>query len=108
MSKKILLAAALTLALGACNDKDEEEDITRDVNHNGSVESTLEVTDLDSAHRLLSTRHKVWVRDTVYRTIVYTDTLPALGLEHTVAENEEGDQKPVTVKKDYEIYLTVK
>ncbi|RYD92004.1 MAG: hypothetical protein EOP50_13385 [Sphingobacteriales bacterium] len=106
MWKTMMLAALLPLL--ACNDNDENEDLTHDVNHKGSVESTLEVRDLDSTHRLLVTRHKVWVHDTVYRTLEYTDTLPALGLEHTIAENSDGDQQKVTVNKDYELYITVK
>jgi hypothetical protein len=106
MLRYILAGALVTGALASCSD--ENEDLTNDVNRNGSVESAIEISDLDSAHRLLTTRHKVWVHDSVYRTIVYTDTLPALGAEHTVAENEDGDEKAVTVNKDYEIFITVK
>jgi hypothetical protein len=106
MIKYILAGALLLGALASCSD--ENEDLTKEVNRNGSVESSIEVSDLDPAHRLLTTRHKVWVHDSVYRTIVYTDTLPALGLERTVAENEDGDEKDVTVNKDYEIFITVK
>jgi hypothetical protein len=106
MLKYFLIGALSTGVLASCSD--ENEDLTNDVNRNGSVESSIEVSDLDSAHRLLTTRHKVWVHDSVYRTFVYTDTLPALGLEHTVAENEDGDEKDVTVTKDYEIFITVK
>jgi hypothetical protein len=106
MLKYMLAGALITGALASCSE--ENEDLTRDVNRNGSVESAIEVSDLDSTHRLLTTRHKVWVHDSVYRTIVYTDTLPALGLEHTVIENEDGDEKDVTVNKDYEIFITVK
>jgi hypothetical protein len=106
MTKYILAGAMLTGALASCSD--ENEDLTQSVNHNGSVESSIQVNDLDSTHRLLTTRHKIWVHDSVYRTVVYTDTLPALGLERTVAENENGDEKDVTVNKDYEIFITVK
>ncbi|TCJ18651.1 hypothetical protein EPD60_03895 [Flaviaesturariibacter flavus] len=106
MNRYLLAGALLTAMLASCSD--ENEDLTHEVNHNGSVESSIQVSNLDAGHRLLTTRHKVWVGGSVYRTIEYTDTLPSLGLEHTVAENEEGDEKNVTVDKDYEIYITVK
>jgi hypothetical protein len=54
------------------------------------------------------TTHTIWVKNSVYKTVVYRDTLPTLGTENTQAENEEGDTKVVSVPKDYEIYITVK
>jgi hypothetical protein len=44
----------------------------------------------------------------VYKTVEYRDTIPALGTEDRLAENKEGDTRNVSVKKDYEIYITVK
>lgn len=102
-----LLLAALPLLFVACGD-DENEDITQNVNKNGAVETDVHVTHLDSTHDILTTTHKIWVKNSEYKTVQYSDTLPALGNENTVAENEEGDTKQVDVKKEYEIYITVK
>lgn len=104
----ILPLSMFCFILFSCTNKDENEDLTNSVNKNGSVESSIAVTPLDSMHHVLTTRHKVWVHDTVYRTIEYRDTLPTLGNETTTAENADGDTKTVNVKKDYEIYITVK
>lgn len=101
------LLLCLSIALLSCNN-DDNEDVTHDVNHNGSVESAITVAHIDSTHDVMTTTHKVWVNNEVYKTIEYRDTLPALGMEHTEAENEDGDKKPVSVKKDYEIFITVK
>ncbi|GAA4748361.1 hypothetical protein [Flavisolibacter ginsenosidimutans] len=98
----------LCLFLISCSNSDDNEDLTTSVNKNGSVESSITVAPLDSTHHVLTTRHKVWVHDTVYKTIEYRDTLPSLGNEITTAENENGDTKTVNVKKDYEVYITVK
>jgi hypothetical protein len=88
--------------------KEKNEDITSTVNKDGSVETSVEVKHVDDAHDLLVTRHRVWVKNNVYKTVEYTDTIPSLGQENTVAENENGDKKNVAVPKAYEIFITVK
>jgi hypothetical protein len=102
-----LLLAVISVLLVACNG-DSNEDITNTVNKNGAIETSVHIAHLDSTRDVLTTTHKIWVRNSEYKTVEYRDTLPALGLENTVAENEEGDTKQVDVKKDYEIYITVK
>lgn len=104
--KSKLAIASLALLVLSCNN--ENEDVTDTVNKSGSVETAVHVTHLDSLNDLLVTTHKVWVKHNVYKTVEYRDTIPALGIENTVAENEDGDTKNVSVKKDYEIYITVK
>jgi len=93
--------------LFSCKDKDNE-DLTNAVNKNGSVESSVTVDHLDSVNDILVTKHTVWYKGNTYKTIEYRDTVPALGIENTTAENSEGDTKSVQVKKDYEIFITVK
>jgi hypothetical protein len=102
-----LLLVAMPLLFIACSD-DGNEDITQTVNKNGAIETAVQVTHLDSTHDILTTTHKVWVHQSEYKTVLYHDTLPSLGMENTQAENEQGDTKQVDVKKDYEIYITVK
>ena len=102
-----LLVIAGMAGLASCND-DKKEDSTDTVNKAGSVETSVTVQHADSTHDVLLTTHKVWVNYNEYKTIVYRDTLPALGIENTTAENSDGDTKNVSVKKDYEIFITVK
>jgi hypothetical protein len=104
--KSNLLLLFIPLAFMACNN--DNEDITDTVNKNGSIETSVKIDHLDSARDVLITSHKVWVKQQEYKTIEYRDTLPALGVENTEAENEEGDTKRVSVPKDYEIFITVK
>ena len=104
--KNKLLLLFIPLAIVACGDRNE--DITDTVNKNGSVETAVHIAHIDSTHDELITTHKMWVKHNVYKTVEYRDTLPSLGIENTEAENEDGNTKKVSVRKDYEIYITVK
>jgi hypothetical protein len=107
IKSKLILLLVVPIAFIACNDK-ENEDVTQTVDKNGSVETAVHITHIDSSRDVLITDHKVWVKNNLYKTVEYRDTIPALGIEHTTAENEDGDTKNVFVPKDYEIYITVK
>lgn len=102
----VILTSALLMII-SCG-KEKNEDVTDSINKNGSVESDISVQHLDSLHDVLITKHKVWTNFNTSKQIEYRDTIPALGTENTTAENEEGDKKNVDVKKDYEIFITVK
>lgn len=108
--KPILLAilgGAALLLLFSCSEK-KNEDITQSVNKNGSVETAVQVEHLDSLQDILITTHKIWAKDQVVKSVIYRDTLPSLGVEYTTAENADGEQKNIRVKKEYEIFITVK
>ncbi len=108
--KKINLIGLAVLGLffiNSCKD-DKNEDLTNEVNKNGAVESTVTVEHLDSLQDILITKHAVWYKGNQHKNIEYRDTIPSLGIENTQAENEDGDKKTVQVKKDYEIFITVK
>jgi uncharacterized lipoprotein NlpE involved in copper resistance len=102
---KMAIAVVAIIVIG-CNEKNE--DVTNTVDKSGSVETVVHIAHLDTLHDELVTTHKVWVKQNVFKTVEYRDTIPALGNESTEAENEDGDTKKVSVKKDYEIYITVK
>jgi hypothetical protein len=101
----LMLLAAISFS--ACKDE-PNEDLTNTVNKNGSVESAVTVEHLDSLNDVLITKHVVWYRGQQLKNILYRDTVPSLGVEKTTAENADGDTKNVQVKKDYEIFITVK
>ena len=101
-----LAAVALILLLAACNSKNEDE--TDAVDKSGSVETAVSVEHADSTHDVVLTRHKVWVNFKEFTTVEHRDTVPALGMLSTAAENADGDSKNVSVKKDYQIFITVK
>lgn len=105
MRTKLLLLAGMCW-LASCSD--DKKDETNTINKAGAVETAVTVEHADSTHDVLVTTHKVWVNFSEYKTVVHQDTIPALGIENTTAENSDGDTKRVSVKKDYEIFITVK
>ncbi|MBS1660186.1 MAG: hypothetical protein JST68_03955 [Bacteroidetes bacterium] len=105
MRSKLWLFSLLFL-LFACNNKNEDE--TNTVDHNGSVETAISVDHADSTHDVILTRHKVWVNNSEYTTVEHRDTVPALGMISTQGESTNGDTKTLSVKKDYQIFITVK
>jgi hypothetical protein len=108
MKQYYLLSLFILTAITFTSCKEEQEDITHEINKDGSVETSVTVEHLDNKNDLLVTKHIVWNHNAEYKTIYARDTIPALGIEHTVAENSDEETKPVSVKKDYEIFITVK
>jgi len=98
-----LLLTFMIAFLPAC-DENEVKQISRD----GSIETIISVDHLDQKHDIIITSHKVWVKNALVKTIQYKDTIPTLGQTSQEAENSEGDTKMVSLKKDYEVYITVK
>ncbi|OZA65019.1 MAG: hypothetical protein B7X72_08095 [Sphingobacteriia bacterium 39-39-8] len=92
----------------SCENTEKNEDITNTVNKDGAIESAVKVEQLDSLRDVLITTHSVWKDNAIIKNMEYRDTVPSLGLKRTVAENADGDMKDITVKKEYEIYITVK
>lgn len=106
-SVPVLIGIIFCLAgVASCTDK--KEDVTDTVNRAGAIETSVSVQHADSTHDVILTTHKVWVNFSEFKTLVHQDTVPALGIENTVAENADGDTKNVKVPKDYEIFITVK
>ena len=105
--KKLVLPFAFVASIYSCKEK-KQEDITNEINKNGSVETAVSVSQLDSVNDILVTKHTVWVKGNKFKELEYRDTVPSLGMEKKTAENSDGDTKTVEVKKDYEIFITVK
>ena len=103
----VLLLVPSFFIFVSCSVK-KNEDITQQVNKNGAVETSVTVEHLDSLTDVLITKHTVWSKGNLSKSVAYKDTIPALGIENTEAQNNEGDIKKVAVKKDYEIFITIK
>jgi hypothetical protein len=106
MTPKVWLIAAVLALAASCND--EKNDLTATVDHSGSIETAISVSHADSTHDVILTTHKVWNNQKEYSTVIHRDTIPALGLATTEAENADGETKTVQVAKDYQIFITVK
>ncbi|HWB94576.1 MAG TPA: hypothetical protein VG605_22125 [Puia sp.] len=104
-----LFAIAIGILISVSTTKDHaEDDKTQTIDRNGSLETALSVIHADSAHDVIITSYKVWVRDTAYATITHRDTVPALDSMATDAGNGNGDTRPIRVKRDYQFFITVK
>lgn len=103
----ILLIVAIGVILGNSNSS-PKEDQGAAVDRGGSVETAISVEHADSTHDVILTTHKVWVKYDVYSTIIHRDTVPTLDSVTTDAENGNGDTQKVRVKKDYQLFITVK
>jgi hypothetical protein len=104
-----ILLFSSTLFVG-CENNDENEDKveTKDISHNGSIETQLTTQHLPNNLDVLVTTHKVWKNGVVEREVVHTDTIPALGVGTLTAADTTGNTTTATGQKDYEFYITVK
>ncbi len=92
------------LVLASCDNPKEEtnNDVVKEPNKNGSIETVVSVKH-DSLYDLLTTTHKVWLKGSIQKTLIKVDTLQSLG--DTLKEDDKGNKK--SLKKDYEFYITV-
>jgi hypothetical protein len=103
---KLIIISLSIFFLTACSD--EKDDITNEINKEGSIESLVTVEHLSDSTDVLITKHTIWSKLNLHKEVYYRDTIPALGYTNVQAENQNGDSKNVNVKKDYEVYITVK
>ncbi len=107
---KFLLVAVIFSSLfifSSCEDE-KNEDLTPEVNKNGSVETSVTVEHADSMHDVLVTKHIIWNKGTSAATFEHRDTVPALASANTTVKDDAGNEKTVQAKKEYEIFITVK
>jgi len=103
---KILLLIVIVLLFTNCNNSNDDK--VKEISKDGSIETTMSVGHLDSIHDILKTTHRIWIHGSEYKNITHIDTVPFLGVTTQDAENNEGTTQRVSLKKDYEIYITVK
>ncbi|MCE1199511.1 MAG: hypothetical protein LWW85_11125 [Marinilabiliales bacterium] len=103
---KNFVPSILTVLLLAATGCDEKE--VKQISKEGAVETALSVDHLDEQHDLIVTTHKIWIKNQLVKTIVYKDTVPTLGMTEQPGETANGDTARVRLKRDYELYITVK
>ncbi len=102
----LLLVYALSFTFTSCEEQ-QNEDIVKAPNTDGSIETILKVNHHEKFD-VLTAQYTVWVKGKVSKIITTNDTLPSLGSTTQVGENDNGDTKSVTLPKNYELYITVK
>jgi len=107
MRKKITLLFIFS-ALFIFNYGCKNEDDVKELSKNGAVETDISVNHLDSANDVIQTTYNVWVKNAIAKKIIHVDTVPSLGITTEEGENSDGDTRPVTLQKDYEVFITVK
>ena len=103
--KRLLLLIVLATLLNSCEEKNE--DIVSEPNKDGSIETIVSVKHEDGFD-ILTTTHKVWVKNQLDKTLIKVDTLKSLGLTTVEGEDQDGYVQKAQVKRDYEFYITVK
>ena len=106
MNIKYLMAIIGLSFLVACDEGSEDK--TQTITKNGSLETEIGVTHLDSLHDIITTKHKTWVGGNNTNSFIHIDTVSSLGMKKEEAENENEETMEVTIPKDYEIFITVK
>jgi hypothetical protein len=104
--KKILIPISCAF-LFSCGNSAENEDLVKEVNKNGSIETVINVAH-EGDFDILKTTHKVWVNGAVDKTIETSDTLKTLPMEMKTTVDENENEQEVLARKDYELYITVK
>ena len=104
---KILTIISLFILCISCNNGNNE-DKTKTIEKDGSIETTLSITHLSDSFDILRTEKNIWLHNQLVKTIVTNDTIPALGNTTEVGENSNGDDTTVSIKKNYQIFITVK
>jgi len=105
MKNILFLLVALSL-FSACGER-KNEDIVKEPNKEGSIETVVSVKH-DGNVDILTTTHKVWVKNKLDKILVKVDTLASLGTVLAEGEDEKGNAQKALVPKDYEFYITVK
>ena len=103
--KNICSLILLALLFASCESKNE--DIVTEPNKEGAIE-TLVIVKHEEGFDILTTTHKIWVKNQLDKTLVKVDTLKSLGTTLAQGEDQDGNEKTAVVKKDYEFYITVK
>lgn len=105
-----ILLVFSTFCIVSCGDGDENNDKveTKDISHNGSIETQLTTEHLPDNRDVLVTIHKVWHNGILANEIRHSDTIPALGNANIQAADAQGNSTTAAGQKDYEFYITVK
>jgi hypothetical protein len=94
------------LLLSACSPKNDDQ--VKTVDKSGSVEMKVDISHLNDVQDVMKTEKVFWSKGKVVKSVTDLDTVPALGSTKEQAENSDGEDTTVTIKKNYQIFITVK
>jgi hypothetical protein len=105
--KKVLPVLVFGLLLMISCGQKRNEDQVKAVDKNGSVEMKVAISHLNDGQDVMKTEKIYWIQGKAVKTIVNLDTVPALGSTNQVIQNSAGEDSTVTIKKNYQIFITV-
>jgi hypothetical protein len=111
LTSKSLLAmktkmSLITFAL-LCGCTPVKQSVTRQPDHNGSIETVISVKHFPT-YDLLVTTHTVWVNQAAVKRFATTDTVPSLGNTTRTIESEFDAPETKIVPRNYQLFITVK
>lgn len=106
MKKTILfaLACAIAILLPSC---DGNQDKVKAIEKDGAVHTEIHISHQDKFD-LVTTEHRVWIKNDIVQYFTHTDTLPSLGTTRETGEDSDGNEVSVDVPKNYTLFITVK
>ena len=110
MKKQLFLKLSFLLVLAlfsSCDNSVAEDDVST-VDKSGSVEVEFSSKHIDEKTDVLITKRTIWKGGGIVKSLTTLDTVPSLGGTKEVGENENGDEKEITVIRDYEFFVTIK
>lgn len=102
--KKLLLFVPLLVLFAACEDENKSAQKPKIV-HENSVEYYAETSRLADGRVVVKTQQDIYVNSALLKSNIKYDTLPFIGTETVKLESAEKD---TTIKKEYDIYFTLK
>ena len=99
----IALSLCLVLAVQSCNNND---DLVQTPKRDGSIETILSCEHKEGFD-VLTTTHKIWVKNQMVNVTTRHDTLPSLGQTSVTGEDGDGNTRQAQIPKEYEFYITV-
>ncbi len=105
--KSISLLSLLLISsflISSCSDDKPVTELTKDQ----SIEITFNTKSLSDTAVLLTTNKNIYLKGSLLKSIITTDTLPFPGMKTEEIEDDNGNTKNVTIPKEYEFFITVK
>lgn len=90
--------------LVSCSDDKPVTELKKDQ----SIEIVFDTKSLSDTAVLLTTKKNIYLKGILIKSIMNTDTLPFPGMKTETIEDDNGNEKSVTMPKEYEFFITVK
>jgi hypothetical protein len=102
---KLFVIALFILSLISCSKKEPNLSTLKKAH---SIEVTFETKQMGDTSVLLTTRQNVYLKGSLVKSMIKTDTLPYPGDSIQTIQLENSTTNKVKIPKEYEFFVTVK